>query len=102
MPLSEIACTIYGKSFHEYKPWLSGAVRALPISPVPAVSLQAVWCLPAEGKRRKSAGFGQTERKQQAVCQLECDADIQNPNLREMTLKAWNSKQMENALHLAT
>lgn len=31
--------------------------------------------------------FGQTERKQQAVCQLECDGDIQNPNTAEMTLK---------------
>lgn len=59
----------------------------MPISPVPAVGLQGVWCLPAEGKRRKSAGFGQTERKQQAVCQLECDGNIQNPNWAEMTQK---------------
>ena len=62
----------------------------VPISPVPAVGLQGVWCLPAEGKRRKSAGFGQTERKQQAVCQIECDGDIQNTNWAELTLEAWN------------
>ncbi len=47
-----------------------------------------MWCLPAEGKRGKSAGFGQAEREQQAVCQLEYDGDIQNPNSAEMTVKA--------------
>lgn len=74
---------MYGNSFHEHisnEPLLSGAVQALPICTVPAVSLPGVWCLPAEGKRRKSAGVRRTEREQQAVCQLEYDAEIQNPN----------------------
>lgn len=57
-----------------------------------AYLLQGVWCLPAEGKRRKSAGFGQTEREQQAVCQLEYDAIIkirQRWHLKPDILRRW-------------